>query len=609
MSVWKAKSIRIAFSGNLLTPNWRIMRYAAVIALFISLAASSLSSASSLIYKNYIIRYDRGWDVLCEPYMVQKDDWIIKIFHRKGEIAYKDFRDFQGIFRRLNPHIKDINIIRPGQTIDIPLRKLEHGTLPGQATGVVTIPFVTLSKVTEVVKQHSEPYKVQQGDTISQLIARRFGRFCTKDYHEGIKLFEAANPQVKNIDVIYTGQTVHLPDPTIREQSWYNTLYDESGELREILPRSQPPQDAAQASGEPGAAKSAEAPPLKPKTEQNPIAHAAAAVGGTLYDKGTYYLPRRQGSDFELDLSHHPLLDLNQQGKILFAKKGRVMEMSTESVKAEWPDLHVVSVDKNATAQDIVTSIFEEINQERTQAETVALGFSDNSVQVTVRARYTKSEADQRTLCIIPINDTGEFTPESILRYLEQNGIVLKEILPSGESHTGAQAGQSQRHTVKNILALAPRDHKAFVQELSKALGFAYTPNVKISFPYAGAQVDAYTNLVSAGGGREVLVDYGDLYGDALQAIAKTGPKIVQFTLSDDYTLIAMKLLSALDLDFVENPTFWAAKRPKDLNTSITVYGLLYLKSENEQLLLSTANLHPAVSDLISMAGIQMVVW
>ena len=190
---------------------------AAILLVVILLQHALPARASSLIYKDYIIRYDRGWDILCEPYVVEKNDWVLKIFRQKGEIAHADFRDFLGIFQRLNPHIKDINMIRPGQTIDIPLRKLEHGSLPGQASGVVTIPFVALSKVTDVVQTHSEHYQVRRGDTVSQLIARHYGRFGSNAYREGIKLFQAANPQITNLDVIYAGQKIYLPDPGIRD--------------------------------------------------------------------------------------------------------------------------------------------------------------------------------------------------------------------------------------------------------------------------------------------------------------------------------------------------------------------------------------------------------
>jgi hypothetical protein len=140
-------------------------------------------TASSLIYKNYVIHYDRGWDILCEPYVVQSGDWILKIFRQKGEIAYNDFREFLGIFQRLNPHVHDIDMIRPGQTIQIPLRKLEPGELPGQAGGVVTIPFVSLTRVIDVLHQHLPTYVIQSGDTVSALISARFGRFGSEAYH------------------------------------------------------------------------------------------------------------------------------------------------------------------------------------------------------------------------------------------------------------------------------------------------------------------------------------------------------------------------------------------------------------------------------------------
>ncbi len=74
----------------------------------------------AFLYKSYTIRYDRGWDILCDPYVVQKNDWVIKLFKQKGEIAHKDFPEFLRIFKRINPHIRDINRIRPGQHIMIP---------------------------------------------------------------------------------------------------------------------------------------------------------------------------------------------------------------------------------------------------------------------------------------------------------------------------------------------------------------------------------------------------------------------------------------------------------------------------------------------------------
>ena len=560
---------------------------------------ATYATGSSLVYKNYIVRYDRGWDILCEPYVVQKDDWVLKIFRQKGEIAHQDFRDFLGIFQRLNPHIKNIDMIRPGQAIDIPLRKLEHGTLTGQATGVVTIPFVTLTQVTDVIKEHSQTYQVRPGDTVSQLLAAKYGRYGSRSYQEGVKLFQAANPQVTDLNRIYAGQKVYLPDPTIREQSFYSAMYDEQGNLKESIAPAPAPAPAVPLPVPSAPASREESEP------QNALAEAAATVGGQLRAKGTYYLPRPGNEDFEVDLSRHPLMELQGGAKIMFTPDNRIMGMDTRQFQAAWPDIKPVTVDEGSSAQEIVGSIFQALDEGK--PETAEVAFESQGVHVAVRSKWVRPEADGRNLCITPIAGPEQQTPESIRRFLEQNGVVLKEILPGG--NIPALQDESQRHAVKNILALAPTGQKDFVQILSRALGLSYTVNTPITFPYAGIQIQAYSNLLSAGNNRETLVDFGELYGDALSEITKTGLNIVQITADDTYGTITRKLLSALGMAYESQPSFLAAPRPAEYNTTITVYGLLYAKAENQRVLLTGASLPSAVTDMLSSQGIDVIVW
>ena len=91
-----------------------------------------LVSHGAFLYKSYIVRQDRGQDILCDPYIVQKDDYVLKIFRQRGEISHADFPEFLRIFRRINPHIPNIDKVLPGQHIFIPLKKLAHNSLQGQ---------------------------------------------------------------------------------------------------------------------------------------------------------------------------------------------------------------------------------------------------------------------------------------------------------------------------------------------------------------------------------------------------------------------------------------------------------------------------------------------
>lgn len=559
---------------------------------------------TSLVYKNFIVRYDRGWDILCEPYVVKKNDWVLKIFRQKGEIAHRDFREFLSIFKRLNPHIKNVDMIRPGQGIDIPLRKLEHGSLPGQDMGVVTIPFVSLTKVTDVVKEHSDRYTVQKGDTVSKLIARKYGRYDTKSYNEGVQLFKAANPQVTDIDRIYAGQKLYLPDPEIREKSWYATLYDAQGKLRERVDQgraSETPKEKPAPIPRPRAA-----PAPKPETPKGHLAEAAAFVGGRLQAKGTYYLPRAGEEDFELDLSKHPVLEFDKGAKLVFTSGNNIMDMDKDAFHSNWPDMKPVSIDAQSSTEQYVSAIFEALEEESRPAEEIS--FEHQGVHVAVRAKWVRTESDGRSLCITPIETPEQQTPESIRRYLEQNGIVIKEILPGGTA-LGLDRKNMQRHNIKNILAIAPTRQEDFVKTLAKTLEFTYVPNTGITFPYAGIQVQAYANLLSTKTGQEILVDFGELYGDAVTAIGKTGLNVVQITSEESYDAITLKIFSALGVNFEQHPTLFAAQRSGEYNTAITIDGLLYSSNENRRILLTGADLHSAVTDLLSNRGIDVVVW
>jgi phage tail protein X len=560
--------------------------------------------ATGLLYKNYVVRYDRGWDILCEPYVVKKNDWVLKIFRQKGEIAHQNFRDFLGIFQRLNPHIKNINMIRPGQAIDIPIRKLEQGSLPGQATGVVTIPFVTLTRVVDVVLQHSHSYQVKRGDTVSQLIARHYGRYGTKGYREGIKLFQAANPQVENLDRIYAGQKLYLPDPNIREKQWYASMYDDKGELRENLGQASAPAPAATGQGR---IRTVEAEPQKP-LPQEPLAAAAALVGGKLLSKGTYYLPREPQEDFELDLSRHPMIDVQGQNKMLFTSSDRIMGVSKESFESQQPDVHVIAYDPEAPVTEIIASMFEAMEQSSDQKGD-EVTFDDQGVHVAVTAKWIRPTTDRRNICISPIAGPEQRTPEPMRRYLEQNGVVLKEVLPGGHEVQNGAANPTQHHAVKNILAIAASGQKEFVKSLAPALGLTYRPNIQITFPYAGIQVKAAANLISTGDGREFLVDFGDLYGDAVDAIRTTGLRIIQVTAEESFRAVATKILAALDSNYAENPTFLAANRPAQYNIAVTIAGVLYHQSEEKRLFLSGVSMNPAVTDLLSANGVGIIVW
>ncbi len=96
-------------------------------------------------YKRYSIFKYKNEDVLCEPYTVKKNDWLYKIFRQKGEISEKDFPFFLIIFKEINPQVSNIDAIKPGSHIRIPLKKVKKEDYDQSTPGNVDVPVIEFS--------------------------------------------------------------------------------------------------------------------------------------------------------------------------------------------------------------------------------------------------------------------------------------------------------------------------------------------------------------------------------------------------------------------------------------------------------------------------------
>lgn len=599
---------------NIFDTSPRFTRRVVITALAFLTLILAADAFGAMLYKNYVVRYDRGWDILCDPYQVQRGDWVLKIFRQKGEIAHDDFREFLGIFKRLNPQVKDIDRIRPGQVVDIPLKKLAQGHLPGQSSGVVTIPFVMLNAPDKIIEKHTRSYTVQRGDTVSSLIARHFGgRFGDTTYNRGVELFKAANPQVKDIDQIYAGQKIYMPDPSIREQAWYADLFDKDGKLVDKMtartdtrPQTdtaqQPPPQAPAAAPAVGAE-----PPAEPETG-GPAAEAAKVIGGNLLAKGTYFLPRQQGRDFELDLSRFPMIDLQNGTKVILTTRDRVMDMDLPQIRSTWNDVKVAKIPEDASAETIVAAVLASLGEAGQAGDQLA--FEDGGVHVSVTAKWIRSEPTEdggvRHICITPITAVSQETHDIVRRYLDQNDIVINDILTNGPG-TDMPPVDVQPPAAMTQARIDGSNQKTLVAGFARLMGFSYSPNTTISFPYAGIQVQAQSNLLSLGNGRDLLVDFGDLYGDAVKAINETGLTVVQLKPVANPLDTIQQLMDAAAMSYTRLPVFYGADRPATYNSAFTVNGILVPADSGENLLFSNAGIPELITRFIAGQGIRPV--
>jgi hypothetical protein len=162
------------------------------------------------------------------------------------------------------------------------------------------------------------------------------------------------------------------------------------------------------------------------------------------------------------------------------------MNVDLPLIQSYWENVKVVKVADNASSQDILEAVFSAFSDE---TATDQLAFDDGGFPSASAPNGSapKPSADGRVprhACITPITSAAEQTHGAIVRYLDQNDIVIKDIL--------AGASEAITATVQPGLMADVRPHRRHQPEgpagiiRPNLMGFHYSPNTSISFPYAG---------------------------------------------------------------------------------------------------------------------------
>jgi hypothetical protein len=479
---------------------------------------------------------------------------------------------------------------------------LARDTLLDQDSGVVTIPFVTITNLYEFIKNHSIEHIVQDGEFVSKLIASGFGDYGTLSYKQGAELFKLLNPQLKDYNRIFPRQMVRLPDPSLQNQPWYSSLFDSSGELSADFglkspsePQEKPP-----------------IPPLSPDTAgkpSSPISKVADILNGKLYEKGVYHFPRKGAADLELDLSHSPMIELQEGIRVLIVKD-QLQTADRRLIESFWKNMELVPVSSKDSVEEIFESVFRKMEKNpQKQVE-----FTDRGLDVKVQANWILERPDidkkrSRYICINLIEHPNQRTPDSVADYLEQKGIIVEDIIQNTSTNESFSQILQEKNTAEDIIPVTSSTQKAFVKNLLIALGVRYAENIKITFPYVGIQVEATSNMITTQQGKDLLVDFEDLYGDAVRTIEKTGVSIIQIKKEDELSQIIERLLAAMEEHFTIDPTFFASKRPDDNNTSITIPGFLVEKTGYpNKTLLAAVPLHDGIIEFLQKQGVNIII-
>jgi hypothetical protein len=318
------------------------------------LPSSAMEQSVKTSLKRYVVYPYNDRKVLCEPYRVAKDDWLYKIFRQKGEISDSDFPLFLAIFKTLNPGISNIDSISPGQEILIPLKTVLHEDFNETAPGMVDVPMIEFSSLPETLSPHLSTYRVQRGETVSELVdpifIDRYGNLT----EQGVRAFNLANPLVKNINLIYEGSVLNLPSPSLLSQTWFSSLFRKAPHNTRTNTNQEPSFPVLDKAGIKAGIKAG-------------LEQYAAMKQGNLIQTGKYYFPKKDGRDLVLNLQSTPLIVLKDGSKLVMVGQNNRDRQLEAAMEAHWKDM--TFVEKETALQTVPPLTGSAANSGETKAD------------------------------------------------------------------------------------------------------------------------------------------------------------------------------------------------------------------------------------------------
>ncbi len=487
-------------------------------------------------------------DILYDTHQVHSGECLSRIVTAHLGVRWDEIPEgYFRAFKRLNPGIKDMDLIYPDQIVRIP-------ELAGQETASAQ-PGPLAAKEDRLAKAEANEKTVPAG----------------------------AKPEATPTQ---PPAEARPPEPKIAGPA-----------------KITPPGRSASSTAKPPAPEQTIAP------RQERLAKTMKQLGGNFLASGQCYFPGRDGHDMTLDLAAFPVIEF-KDGRHLLLETGKGLPQATEeAARAAWKDLMILHADPQDPYDVVLDKVFGAMFGENGK-KVLDLPAFDDGVQVTLRGDWILPlEANSGTQpayqCITLIDSPEEFTPASLVAYLAKANIEIVDMLFAPTREKRAHFAKEKGLEDCPVLSLDASSQEAFVSGFVRALGLSYDPHVPLSFDYAGFQVQTTANLIYGGRAADLVVDFGTFYGEARSAIEAGGLKVLSVPTDEDPVTIAKRILEFTATAYTETPVFLAANRKLSRTVSLAIPGIMVSDVNEERALLTQRPLDRGLCSFLSAKKIR----
>jgi hypothetical protein len=489
-----------------------------------------------------------------DTYVVQKGEWIFDIIRQKFGASEKKIIEILEEVKELNPGIKDIHKIAPGQELILP-----KTTIPPGARGVPDS-RATKAATTDgrAEGKDTRPYAVKEGETLSDIIHGELSA-TDEDIYRMMRVVKRLNPNVKNINKIYPGQKLLLPyvsggDEKARgtpSQAGGKSFIAESAKVvkklilqkRETVDEKKPedPQEEKKKTI------------LPPEKKIAVLRYILSRLNGAVMSEGKYFIPLFPAGQITIDCSSVPVVELDDGMTVLLDFSGSIPAGLREVIETTWKNYVIMEIGRDTDIPSMVESVVTTSRDYRfeTVKDFREIGTKPN-VRVFVDWVVSEKKSNDGRAYSFGIRNVPSMSsalPGNIREYADKQGFEIVELL-----HGSEVVGLSETYEDVPVSRLASDTNMFLAESLVRALGLdpkTHADVIIYTMSEHGFSLSLKVDLLVTAGTTGVIFNGKQIPEQFIKGLKARGFEYVYLHEGDKKESIIASVLSALNVPFV----------------------------------------------------------
>ena len=522
--------------------------------------------------------------VLTQEYTVQEGDHVWQLFRERGLLQKRDLPELLSMLKKMNKSLDNIDLIHPGQKLIIPLKIAPIAGVPTQEETV---------QVADLKDIDFRDYTVKKDDSVIKVIKGMY-RIPEDDlYKDYLRLVRKMNPDIKDLDSIYPGQSIRLPvySPEVLRVPIKTAKTTKSGD--------RPKRDA------PKADKSSQKP--------NPVAHDLAAIfiemGEEWIQSGEHFIPLKTGGQINLKADAFPLINLKKGHRVIVDLDSNLPPKMGRLIESSWNNYGVVHLTKDDDLKSSLDKTLKACKFPKVlkSGEPLELG-KDIPVRITGDWIVTVPGAgSENNLSFVVINlrdGDKTHTPLAIKNYLKGFGVKVIDYPPVQDE---ASAGMGEVETLKG-----GGEPSALLKTILGLAGQTYSEDKAIPV-YQSTQEDL--NLTIRADfflkikEKDAVIDLAGLEPEVISLLEEKGFMVLSLAKEKDPMSLVARTCEFLGIQFQRRlHDFMAVKKDASGNIRLTLTGVIFSDSSGNSILATQQNLPDEILTFLSQRGYKILV-